>query len=77
MTAALLRKELHNIIDEIPDRSLPAIKPLLDYIAEDYWKPVIEPASPEEAAMIDERVKEYEKDPSSFVPFKKRAAGGK
>jgi hypothetical protein len=74
MTATVLRQELHNIIDEIPDRSLPAIKPLLDYIVEDYWKPVTEPASPEEAAMIDERVREYEKDPSSFVPFKKRVS---
>ena len=75
MTAAILRKELHTMIDTIPDRSLPAVKPLLAYIAEDYWKPITEPASPEEADMIDERVKEYEKDPSSFVPFKKRATG--
>jgi len=43
------------MIDTIPDRSLPAIKPLLTYIADDYWKPVIEPASPEEIAMCDER----------------------
>ena len=71
MTAAVLRKELHDIIDVVPDRSLPAIKPLPTFLAEDYWKPVIEPASPEEAAMIDERVKEYHKDPSSFIPFSK------
>ena len=31
-----------------------------------------EPASTKEVAMIDKRVKEYEKDPSSFVPRKKR-----
>jgi hypothetical protein len=67
MTATGLRKEIHNIIDVIPDRSLPAIKPLLTHLADDYWKPVIEPASPEEAAMIDERMKDYETDPSSFV----------
>ena len=40
--------------------------------AEDYWKPVIEPASPEEIAMCDERMKDYEKDPASFAPLKKR-----
>jgi len=40
-------------------------------IAEDYWKPVIEPASPEEIAMVDERMKDYEKDPSSFIPLSK------
>jgi DNA-binding transcriptional regulator YiaG len=33
------------------------------------WKPVIEPASQEEIAMIDERIKDYDKDPSSFVPL--------
>ena len=72
MTATVLRKELRNIIDAIPDRSLPALKPLLSHLADDYWKPVTEPASPDEVAMIDKRVKEYEKDPSSFVPRKKK-----
>jgi hypothetical protein len=69
MTTALLRKELHTMIDTIPDRSLPAIQPLLTFLAEDYWNPVIEPASPEERAMIEERMKDYEKDPSCFVPL--------
>ena len=41
-------------------------------LADDYWKPVIEPASPKEAAMIDKRVMEYKKDPASFVPRRKR-----
>jgi len=71
MTTAVLRKKIHNIIDVIPDRSLPALKPLLTHLADDYWKPVIEPASPEEAAKIDKRVREYERNPSSFVPRKK------
>jgi len=71
MTATVLRKELHSIIDIIPDRSLPAVKPLLTYLADDYWKPVTEPASPKERAMINKRLKEYEEDPSSFVPLKK------
>ena len=74
MTAAVLRKKLHTIIDDIPDRSLPAIQPLLTYLADDYWKPVIEPASPKEIKEINERLKDYEKAPSSFVPFKKRVA---
>jgi hypothetical protein len=70
MTTAVLRKELHTMLDTIPDRSLPAIKPLLTFLAEDYWKPVIEPASPEERDMIDERMKDYEENPASFVPLK-------
>ena len=53
MTAAVLRNEIHDIIDAIPEQSLPAIKPLLTHLAYDYWKPVIEAASPEEIAMID------------------------
>jgi ABC-type Zn uptake system ZnuABC Zn-binding protein ZnuA len=75
MTAAVLRKELHTMIDTIPDRSLPAIKPLLTYIADDYWKPVIEPVSPKDIKMINERLKDYEVDPSSFVSFKRRKKG--
>jgi hypothetical protein len=75
MTAAVLRKEIHSIIDVIPDGSLPASKPLLIHLADDYWKPVIEPASLEEIAMCDERMKDYEKNPSSFVPFKRRKKG--
>ena len=70
MTTAVLRKELHTIIDTMPDRSLQAVKPLLSYIVEDYWKPVIEPASPEEIAMAEKRMKDYEKEPSSFISLK-------
>jgi hypothetical protein len=70
MTTAVIRKELHAIIDTMPERSLPAVKPLLSYIVDDYWEPVIEPASPEEIAMADKRMKDYEKDPSSFISLK-------
>jgi hypothetical protein len=54
----------------MPEHSLPAVKPLLSYIVDDYWKPVIELASPEEIAMADERMKDYEKDPASFISLK-------
>ena len=71
MTTAVLRKEIHSIIENMPAQSLPALKPLLTFIAKDYWKPVIEHASPEEIAMANERLKDYEKDPSSFIPLDK------
>jgi len=77
MTEAVLRKELHIIIDAMPGRSLPAVKPLLAFIADDYWKPIIEPASPEEIKMCDKRMKEYERNPASFVPRKKRVANAR
>jgi hypothetical protein len=44
-------------------------KDLVTCIAEEYWKPIIEPASPEERAMMEERIKDYEKDSSSFIPL--------
>jgi hypothetical protein len=72
MTAAVLRKELHTFIDTIPERRLTALRPLLADLAtddNDYWKPVIEPASPEECARVEERVREYYENPSSFVPL--------
>jgi len=69
MTTAVLRDELHSMIDTLPDRSLPAIKPLLFFLANDYWKPVIEAANPEEIEMIDERMKDYDIDPSNFIPL--------
>jgi len=70
MTEAVLREEIHNIIDTIPDRSLPALRPLLRHLADDYWKPVIEPASEEEIAMVEERMKDYESDPENWVSIR-------
>jgi hypothetical protein len=69
MTTTVLRKELHSMIDTMPDRFIQAMMPLVTCIAEEYWKPVIEPASPEEIAMVEERMKDYETDPSSFIPL--------
>ena len=69
MTATVLRKELHTMIDTIPEQSLPVIIPLMNFLSNDYWKPIIEPATPEEAAMIDERMKDYDNDPASFSPL--------
>jgi hypothetical protein len=68
MTTATLRQELHSFIDTMPEHRLTALRPLLADLANDYWKPIIERANPEETSMIDERVKEYENDSSSFVP---------
>jgi DNA polymerase IIIc chi subunit len=67
MTSTVLRKELHSLIDAMPDNFVQAILPLVNCFAEEYWKPVIEAADPEEIAMIDERMKDYEKDPLSFI----------
>jgi hypothetical protein len=70
MTAAVLRKELHTMIDTMPDHFIQAMIPLVTCITEEYWKPVIEPASPEEIAMIEERITDYATDPSSWIPLR-------
>jgi len=70
MTEAILREEIHGIIDTIPARSLPALRPLLTHLADGYWEPVIEPASEEEVVMVEERMKDYETDPESWVSIR-------
>ena len=75
MNTSVSRKELHSMIDTMPDSFIQAMVPLVSCIVEEYWKPVIEPANPEEIAAIDERMKDYEHDPSSFISlseYKKR-----
>ena len=69
MTATALRNEIHTMIDALPDGALPAIKPLLTYISDDYWAPVIEPASEEESAKIKEALMLHEKNPSESIDW--------
>ena len=63
----ILRQELHGFIDTIPENRLTELKSLLADLAEEYCKPVIEPANQEEIAMIEEGMQEYEKNPESFI----------
>jgi len=73
MTATALRKKLHCYIDTMPERNLAVLKPLLSVLSEPLY--TIEPATPEESRKAEKRIREYYRDPSSFVPFKKRANG--
>ena len=70
MTATPLRKEIQGYISKIPEYKLEVLKPLLSEMAEPLY--TIEPATPEESKRAERRIKEYHKDPSSFVPYKKR-----
>jgi hypothetical protein len=54
----------------MPKKNLTVIKPLLSVLAEPLY--TIEPATPEETRKVERRIREYQRDPSSFVPFKKR-----
>ena len=68
MTAVTLRKELHSMIDTIPERSLYALRPLLSVLSEPLYT-IETDLTPEEIAMIDEGMAEYYKNPSSFIPL--------
>jgi hypothetical protein len=67
MTDAVLKKELHALIDVMPDRFVRAIMPLATCFAEEYWKPKIEPADHDEIILINERMKDYEKKPTNWI----------
>ena len=47
--------------------SLRAVRPVLLQFADGYRRPVAEPA--DEIALIEEGMREYRKNPSSFVPL--------
>jgi hypothetical protein len=65
MTTAVLRKELQGYIADMPEQNLYMLKPLLSGLS----RPVAEPASGAEAAMIDGAMRDYEKDPSCFTDW--------
>jgi hypothetical protein len=68
------RQELKNFIDVIPERSFEVVRNFLSYLADTapvFNEPlVIEPADTDEIAMIEEGIREYENDPSSFTDWK-------
>jgi hypothetical protein len=69
METAVLRKEIHNMVDALPDRSLSVIKPLLSFLIE---PPLIETdLTDEENAMIEESLAEYRADPSNITSWQK------
>jgi len=70
MTAIVLRKELHDFIDTIPDQVLPEMKSYITSLYdENYWNPVLEPANQEEIAQIDESLEGFRSNPASFRPW--------
>jgi hypothetical protein len=68
MKATVLRDELRFYIDTLPDSSLPALRPLLSFLAE---YAVETDLTDEENAMIEESLAEYRMDPSSVTPWQK------
>ena len=69
MTATILRKEIHSMIDTIPDRSLAALKPLLSVLAEPLYT-IETDLTEEEIAIIEEGRKEFKEHPENFISLK-------
>jgi len=68
MTTAILRKELQGYIAKMPEHKLIVLKPLLsEFVKPNY---TIEPASASERKLAEKHFKEYEENPSCFVPLK-------
>ena len=67
MTTAVLRKELQGYIAKMPEHKLIVLKPLLSEFAKPNY--TIEPASARERKIAEKHFKEYEENPSSFVPL--------
>ena len=74
MTEAVLRKEIHGIIDNIPERSLYALKPLLTVLASQTYA-IETDLTPEEIAIIDEGIQEFREHPQNFMSLKDYLAG--
>ena len=69
MKTATLRTQLKNYIETMPEHNLHALKPLLKQLAEPLY--IVETdLTTEEITMIDERMKDYETNPESWVPLK-------
>ena len=65
---AILRKELHSFIDIMPEQNLTALRPLMFVLAGAYDHPIIETdLTDEEHELIEEGVRRYHEDASSFV----------
>ena len=67
MAVTVLRKELQSYIAKMPEHKLIVLKPLLSEFAKPNY--TIEPASASERKLAEKHFKEYEENPSSFVPW--------
>ena len=74
MTETVLRKEIHNIIEAIPARSLHALKPQLSVLAEPFYT-IETDLTAEEIAVIDEGIQEFRDHPENYISLKDYLAG--
>ena len=66
MTAIAVRKELHTLIDTLPERKLNALRPLFDVLVDD--ETIIETdLTDEELVIIAEGDRLYKEHPENFI----------
>jgi hypothetical protein len=75
MTKVLeVRREIHNLIDRIPEQKLYALRPLLDVLADgEYADDDI--LSEEEFALLEKSRKDRKEHPESFTPWREIRRG--
>ena len=67
-TVLAVRKELHNLIDNMSERKLNALRPLFDVLIDD--EAIIETdLTEEEKAIIVDGDRQYMEHPEDFVPL--------
>ncbi|GHV07610.1 hypothetical protein AGMMS50229_14710 [Campylobacterota bacterium] len=68
VATATSRQELHGFIDILPERSIQAVKSLLEVLTDDNWTPVIETdLSEEEPESAKAGLDHYRKSPDDFI----------
>jgi hypothetical protein len=67
--AIAIRKELHSLIDEMPERKLNALRPLFDVLVDDDTVVIETDLTDEELALIEEGDRQYKEHPEDFVPL--------
>ena len=64
-----VRQEIHGIIDDIPERNLFILRPLLDFLMD---KDAVEDSlSDEEAALLEQCRIDRKEHPENFTPWRK------
>ena len=69
-----IRQEIHGIIDDIPERNLFILRPLLDFLIDSEADNSL---SPEEQGLLKQCREDRKERPESFTPWATAKAGNK
>ncbi|GBR77175.1 hypothetical protein NO2_1603 [Candidatus Termititenax persephonae] len=69
MDNTAVRQELHTFIDNMPEQSLSALKPLLAYMTCSAGTTLETDLTTEEQNLIEEGLRGYAQNPGDFIPL--------